>query len=192
MSRLSIYLLSYFLLLSSGLFILRYLVRRDYMKHSRLSPLVTFLQALLFFAYGGFPYIYLQKEWPAVSVPLLIHILGILLIFFGLGFLLYGMVRLGVMRSMGRGAPDLEHSGIYGLSRNPQAIACGLYVIGFLMLWPSWYAVGWAFLYFILIHIMVMTEEEHLGKLHGKNYLEYCGKVPRYLGKNSLFRNTAD
>ncbi len=183
MSKPSLYLFSYILLLSFGLIILRYLVRRDYLKHGKLSPFITFLQALLFFVYGGFPYLYLEKDWPAVSVSLFIHVAGVLLVFIGLAFLFFGMFRLGVIRSMGRGTPQLEQSGIYGVSRNPQAIACGLYVIGFLMLWPSWYAVGWAFLYFVLIHMMVLTEEEHLRQIHGRKYQEYCEKVPRYLGR---------
>lgn len=191
MSNLLIYLLSYVLLLSSGKIILRFLVRRDYLMYGRLSPLITFLQALLFFAYGGFPYLYLEDDWPAVYVPLFIHVMGIALVFSGLGFLLYGMFRLGVMRSMGRGSPKLEQSGIYSVFRNPQAMACGLYVIGFLMLWPSCYAVGWALLYFVLIHIMVLTEEEYLLQIYGEKYQEYCERVPRYLGRKSFLRNAA-
>lgn len=190
MSKLAIYLFFYVLLLSSGLLILRYLVRRDYLKHGRLSPSITILQALLFFAYGGFPYLYLDEDWPAVSVPTVIHLLGIVLLFAGLGFLFYGMIRLGVLRSMGRGTTYLEQSGIYSVSRNPQAIACGLYVIGFLMVWPSWYAAGWALLYFILIHIMVLTEEEYLLQIHGEKYQEYCERVPRYLRRKSFLKNS--
>ncbi|NIM93352.1 MAG: hypothetical protein GTO18_06540 [Anaerolineales bacterium] len=189
MSKFSLYLFSYFLLLSFGFIILRYLVPRDYLKHGKLSPPITFLQALLFFVYGGFPYIYLEENWPAVSVPPLIHVAGVVLLFGGLGFLFYGMIRLGVVRSMGRGSPQLEQSGIYGVSRNPQAIACALYVFGFFMLWPSWYAAGWAFLYFVLIHMMVMTEEDHLRRKHGEEYQEYCERVPRYIVVKSFYKN---
>lgn len=192
MSEISLYLLSYILLLAFGLTVLRYLVPRDYLKRGKLSPFITFLQALLFFVYGGFPYLYLPRDWPAVSVSRFIHVTGVLLVVFGLAFLFYGMLRLGVLKSMGRGTPQLEQSGIYGISRNPQAIACGLYVIGFLMLWPSWYAVGWVFLYFVLIHMMVLTEEEHLRRIHGQKYQGYCDKVPRYLGRKSFSRNDSD
>ena len=186
MSKLSFYLISYIVLLSFGFIVLRYWVRRDYLKYGKLSPFTTFLQGMLFIVYGGFPYLYLDKDWPAVSVHLIIHIPGVLLVLSGLGFLFYGMFRLGVMRSMGRGTPQLEQAGIYAVSRNPQAIACGLYVIGFLMLWPSWYAVGWALLYFVLIHMMVLTEEEYLLRVHGEKYQEYCENVPRYLGEKSF------
>jgi protein-S-isoprenylcysteine O-methyltransferase Ste14 len=168
------------------------MVPRDYLKRGDLSPLITFLQALLFFVYGGFPYIYLSKDWPAVSVTGFIHITGIVLVFTGLEFLFYGMLHLGVLRSIGRGTPQLEQSGIYGISRNPQVIACGLYVIGFLMLWPSWYAVGWALLYFVLTHMMVLTEEKYLGRIYGQDYQDYCKQVPRYVGLRSFRKNASD
>ena len=166
-----------------GVVILRYLVPNDYTKRGKLSPVVALLQGLLFFLYGGFPSIYLQKDWPAVSVPSFIHFAGASFVIIGLVFLLYGMVRLGVNNSFGRGTQELEISGLYSISRNPQAIACGIYVIGFFMLWTSWYALGWAFLYFVLIHMMVLAEEEHLIRKHGQKYQEYCEQVQRYLGR---------
>jgi protein-S-isoprenylcysteine O-methyltransferase Ste14 len=183
LSKKSLYMIFYVLLLTSGFIILRFLVPRDYLKRGKLSPLIAFLQALLFFAYGGFPYLYLEKDWPAVSVHGVVQLTGALFIFVGLSFLMYGMIRLGVNKSIGRGAQKLEQSGIYSVSRNPQAIACGLYVLGFLMLWPSWYAVGWGFLYFVLIHMMVLAEEEHLQRIHGQRYQAYCEQVPRYFSR---------
>ena len=192
MNEISLYLVSYILLLSLGFIIFRYLVRRDYLSRGKLSPVITFLQALLFFVYGGFPYLYLENDWPAIYGPRFIHITGVLFIYLGLGVILYGMSRIGVLRSMGRGSPHLEQTGLYSRSRNPQAIACGLYVFGFLILWPSWYAAGWAVLYLPLIHLMVLSEEEHLRRIHGQNYLDFCEKVPRYLGSNSFCRNSLD
>jgi protein-S-isoprenylcysteine O-methyltransferase Ste14 len=88
---------------------------------------------------------------------------------------------LGVLRSLGLGTVKLEQSGLYRLSRNPQVLACTLYVIGFVMLWPSWYSVGWLLLYMVMIHRMVLTEEEHLLRTHGKQYELYCERVPRYI-----------
>jgi protein-S-isoprenylcysteine O-methyltransferase Ste14 len=73
---------------------------------------------------------------------------------------------------------------MYNLSRNPQASACGLYVIGFFLLWPSWYGAGWVLLYCVLIHWMVLAEEKHLARLYGQRYQDYCQKVPRYFGWN--------
>jgi protein-S-isoprenylcysteine O-methyltransferase Ste14 len=181
-----IYISAWFLLLVYSFVILRYLVPRDYRNRGELSWPIAFLQALLFFLYGGFPTVYLEADWPAVAVSPLIHVVGLILLFSGLAFLFYGMIRLGIARSIGRGSPRLQGSDIYRLSRNPQAIACGIFVIGFFMLWPSWYALGWVFLYVVLIHMMVKSEEEHLRRKYGQDYLEYCKKVPRYLGPLSF------
>jgi protein-S-isoprenylcysteine O-methyltransferase Ste14 len=53
---------------------------------------------------------------------------------------------------------------------------------GFVVLWPSGYALGWFFLFAILMHMMILTEEEHLQRIHGEEYVQYCKQVPRYLG----------
>ena len=182
MNEIFLYLFGYMLILALGFILFRFLVPRDYLKLGKLTPLIAFLQALLFFVYGGFPSLYLPNDWPAVAVPLLIRLPGVILILVGLLFLMIGMIRLGVNISLGRGSQVLRKSGVYNYSRNPQAIACGTYVIGFFMLWPSWYALGWVFLYFILIHTMVLVEEGHLKRIHGAAYQAYCEQVPRYFG----------
>ena len=182
MNKILLYLIGYMLILALGFILFRFLVPRDYLKLGKLTPLIAFLQALLFFVYGGFPSLYLPNDWPAVAVPLLIRLPGVFLILVGLLFLIIGMIRLGLNISVGRGTQKLRDSGFYRYSRNPQAVACGLYVVGFCMLCPSWYALGWVFLYFILIHAMVMVEEGHLKRLHGTTYQAYCEQVPRYFG----------
>ncbi|MGD8456663.1 MAG: methyltransferase [Anaerolineales bacterium] len=180
MSQLPTFLLGYFLLLAISLVVLSHFVPRDYRRLGKLSPPVAVLQSLLFFVFGGFPTLYLEHNWPAVSVPRFIHVLGLFLLLGGLAVLLYEVVHLGISRSIGRGTPELEQSGLYSLSRNPQAIACGLYVAGFAMLWPSWYAAAWALLFSVLIHMMVLAEEQHLKRTHGRKYEDFCRKVPRY------------
>jgi protein-S-isoprenylcysteine O-methyltransferase Ste14 len=175
------YLLGYFLLLGTGVFILRVLVRRDYRRMGKLSIWVAGLQSLLFFTYGGFPILYLANDWPVVHVAWGLHVVGLSLLVAGLAFLFLWMVRLGVLKSLGRGERRLEKEGIYRFTRNPQAMACGLFVLGFALLWPSWFAMGWVLLFCFLIHLMVLTEEEHLTRTYGDEYREYCKKVPRYL-----------
>lgn len=184
MRELYLYLLFYFLLLSSGILILRYIVRRAYRNHGRLGPVPATLQAVLFTIYGGFPVLYLEKDWPAVHVNPTQRGLGLILLFGGLVTLFYGMVHLGLLRSVGAGKTGLVQAGLYRHTRNPQALACGAYVLGFTLLWPSWYAAGWALLFVILIHGMVLTEEEHLRRRHGTQYERYCQQVPRYFPWN--------
>jgi protein-S-isoprenylcysteine O-methyltransferase Ste14 len=50
------------------------------------------------------------------------------------------------------------------------------------VLWPSWYGVGWAILYAVVAHTMVLTEEEHLRDVYGEKFVRYCERVPRYIG----------
>jgi len=183
-SEVTLYGIAYICLLAYGLLILGYFVPRDYRKHGTLSPLVATLQAALFFAYGGFPVIYLHNDWPASSVPPIQYYIGLLLLALGVVTLVALISRFGFMRSLGGGEQKLYQSGLYASSRNPQAIACSFYVFGFFLLWPSWYAAGWGLLYFLLIHLMVLAEERHLRRTHGQAYADYCIKVPRYYGWN--------
>jgi hypothetical protein len=79
--------LAYLALLALGWVILRVAARRDYLSRGKLSLQVSILQALLFFIYGGFPYLYLPPDWPSVHVDLIYHIVGSGLIIVGLAFL---------------------------------------------------------------------------------------------------------
>jgi protein-S-isoprenylcysteine O-methyltransferase Ste14 len=188
MSHLLVYMLVYVLLLSCGILILRLLVRNEYLRQGRLSVVTSLLQAMIFFIYGGFPYLYVSDNWPAVHVNPLVHFIGGTFIIAGLASLLCAMIRLGVPQSLGRDMKELQQTGPYRRTRNPQALACGLYVIGFAMLWPSWYAAGWTILYFVLVHTMIVTEEEHLLHTHGEQYLGYFQEVPRYFALSSIQR----
>jgi protein-S-isoprenylcysteine O-methyltransferase Ste14 len=181
LKTLIIYIISWFSLLGASIFIFRKVVRPDYLKRGRLTWGSATLQALIFFVYGGLPIIYLRSDWPTLPGNMIQSVSGLIGIGLGLSGLFIGMAWLGIQRSFGRGESGLRKSGIYRITRNPQALACGVYVIGFVALWPSWYAVGWAFLYVILIHEMILREEEHLHNLYGEEYERFCAEVPRYL-----------
>jgi len=179
--RIVIYVASAIILLSTAWVVFRVFVRRDYLQNGQLSNLPSAFEAVIFFTYGGFPIIYLPDYWPRSIVPPVFRATGIILLYGGLGMLLYCMLHLGIPASMGKGKRELNLTGPYKVTRNPQAIACGLYVVGFSILWPSCYALGWAILYAPLIHIMILTEEEHLLNLFGDEYKNYCRRVHRYI-----------
>ena len=178
----SVYLLSAFLLLVAAVIVFRIFVRRDYLRRGRLTVFSSTFQALLFFVYGGFPYIYLPDDWPISHMNSVLRFIGLALITIGLITLLIGMFYLGTVRSLGQQTGILKQSGLYRFTRNPQVLGCGLYIIGFTVLWPSWYALGWAICFIPMIHLMVLTEEEHLRRAHGMEYERYIEGVPRYLG----------
>jgi protein-S-isoprenylcysteine O-methyltransferase Ste14 len=88
----------------------------------------------------------------------------------------------GWLRAMGQKVDTLIQSGPYRISRNPQSVACGIAVIGYALLWPSWHTLGWVILFSLIIHMMVLTEEENLRKIFGEEYVKYRARVPRYVG----------
>jgi protein-S-isoprenylcysteine O-methyltransferase Ste14 len=92
------------------------------------------------------------------------------------------MFWFGLRRAFGLEVNALKQTGPYRVTRNPQIVGGSLLVIGSAVLWPSWYALGWAVLYAVVAHMMVFTEEEHLRAVFGQEYELYCERVPRYLG----------
>jgi protein-S-isoprenylcysteine O-methyltransferase Ste14 len=176
------YLFSYLLLLSVGLILFRLIEPREYRRRGRLTILTSLSQVLFFFAYGALPALYVPADWPATRVGVVLTIFGLTAIILGLAGLLFGLLRLGLVGSLGRdGGVKLVRGGPYSKSRNPQAVSCGAYIAGFAILWPSWYALGWAGLYCVLIHWMIRAEEEHLKSIHGEAYEANCHGVPRFL-----------
>lgn len=183
------YISASILFLTAGYLILRVNFRFDYRQLGHLSIFSTVAGTILFFIWGAFPYIYGPKDWPDVHLPLLLEMLGWSGLVGGLVILFAGMAFLGIYRSLGRGQSGLICSGFYAYSRNPQVVGCALYGMGFAILWPSGYAAGWVILLLVILHIMVITEEEHLHNIYGEDYESYSRRVPRYISFR-LFRGS--
>ena len=178
------YLIFSFLLISFGYFVFRVRVRRDYERKGKLSVLSTSLEFLIFALHANFSYAFLPAKWPAfASLPdsSLHSSIGLGIIAIGLATTLWTMGGLGFRKAFGQQVDTLYRSGLYRHSRNPQIVAYGLAMVGIALLWPSFYALGWVLIYAALAHMMVSTEEEHLRKVYGAEYEEYCGKVARYV-----------
>ncbi len=181
------YLLSALLLLATAFVVFRIIVRRDYLKHKRLTFVTSLLQFLLWIAYMlGFPSLYNPPYWMSVwvddgKVDPVLRTTGLVLITAGVVAALAVMAHLGFRRSLGRQADVLKQTGLYRVTRNPGIVMALPLIIGGAIRWPSWYALGWVFLFVIMIHTMVITEEEHLRDLFGDEYEQYCTRVPRYL-----------
>jgi len=180
----AIYFVAAIGLLTLAYLIFRVFVRRDYRRHGRLTWYSISLELLIFALHANFSYLYLPADWPALPLLPQEHVLtatGLVLIAAGFIGVAVGMIGLGFRRVFGRDAAEIKRSGLYGLTRNPQILAYGVIMIGFAVLWSSWYALGWLMLYAAIAHLMVLTEEEHLRRLHGAAYERYCAEVPRYL-----------
>jgi protein-S-isoprenylcysteine O-methyltransferase Ste14 len=162
--------------------VFRVIVRRDYQKNKQLSPLSSFLETIIFFIYGCLTYTFEPPDWPEVFAHPAQEVIGWALIGFGAIAAFGTMAWFGMRRALGQEVTVLRQTGPYRLTRNPQLVGFGLVLVGFVLLWPSWYALGWLLLYPIVSHMMVLTEEEHLRNVFGEEYEAYCKKVPRYLG----------
>lgn len=182
MNSLTVYLLSISLLVGFSLFVLRVIVRRDYLQRGHLSIISAVLQAMLFFAFGGFPAIYLAGDWPISHVSFIPRVIGSASLSIGLMIMFASIWRLGILPSLGVQSGVLRKTSPYHLSRNPQVLGCVWYVIGFCLLWPSWYALGWGISLSAILHVMIITEEEHLCHMYGQDYDKYRESVPRYFG----------
>jgi protein-S-isoprenylcysteine O-methyltransferase Ste14 len=187
MVRIVIYFTSALLLIVIAFAIFHVLVRRDYQRKGQLTLASSILQVVIWGLYMSFPYIYNPAEWVCfwsrdvpVSAP--VRVAGLVCIAVGLTSAFGTMIWFGLRRAIGLQVNELIQRGPYRISRNPQLVGVGFLVIGTVLLWPSWYAVGWVVLCGIVGHLMVMTEEEHLQEVYEEEYEQYCEQVPRYLG----------
>ncbi|MCK4548398.1 MAG: isoprenylcysteine carboxylmethyltransferase family protein [Candidatus Eisenbacteria sp.] len=178
------YLILSSLMVLFGYLVFRVKVRRDYERRERLSAISTLLECLVFCLHANLSYTFLPARWPDLpSLPdnefQKAAGLGILAI--GIVVTLWSMISLRLRDTLGQQTRGLYRSGFYRYSRNPQIVVYGLVVIGLALLWPSIYSLGWILVYGAIAHMMVRTEEEHLGRIFGSEYEDYCVEVPRYL-----------
>lgn len=83
-------------------------------------------------------------------------------------------------------AGELTVSGPYRWSRNPQYVGWFLFVLGFCLTdWSLW-CLAAVIVVAIYIHLLVFVEEEHLRRVFGERYAEYCRRIPRYFGWGRL------
>lgn len=181
------YLVAALLLLLTAWVVFRLLVRRSYQQRGRLSPLLGFLELLVWLLYVAFPTLYNPLDWWLVwfanpPVGPVLTLVGSVLVVLGMGSAVAAMLSLGMGVVMGQQAGELKQTGWYGLTRNPQIVGMWLAVIGVALLWPSWYALGWVVMGAAIAHMMVLTEEDHLRRTLGESYQAYCHIVPRYVG----------
>jgi protein-S-isoprenylcysteine O-methyltransferase Ste14 len=182
-----VYLAAAVLLIAIAFVVFRVFVRRAYERKGQLTVLTSLLELLVWGLYMSFPYLYNPPQWvsfwsPAVPVIAPARAIGVVCVTVGLVSAFGTMLWFGLRRALGLQVEGLIQSGPYRVTRNPQIVGGSLLVLGSVVLWPSWYAVGWVVLYGVVGHLMVMTEEEHLRRVYGEEYARYCRRVPRYVG----------
>jgi protein-S-isoprenylcysteine O-methyltransferase Ste14 len=78
--------------------------------------------------------------------------------------------------------PDkLITSGIFSFSRNPIYVAFALILIGEFLIFPHPILLAYIVGFVLLVHRQVLREEEYLKAHYGREYVDYCNRVRRYL-----------
>ena len=182
-----IYWIGFGITLLAAYLIFRIVVRRDYLKRGCLSGFSTALEFMIFALHANLPYLYLGVPWPTLPAlpenPIL-RLLGLSIGGLGLLVTLFIMSRLGFGTTIGQRPGEVRQSGPYRLTRNPQLLSYGALLLGLGIMYPSIQTAAWILLYGAITHMMVLTEEEHLTNQFNEKYLDYCSRVPRYLGRS--------
>ncbi len=102
---------------------------------------------------------------------------------FSFYFLISGYYRLGKSWKIGIDAKkkeDLVTEGVFSISRNPVYLFFHIFVFSFFMSTGSLLYLLISILTSISLHLLILDEEKHLEKSHGKKYLDYKKRVKRY------------
>ncbi len=128
-------------------------------------------------------------DFPAVSKQEFFHSeiiswVGVLFCLAGLLLLLWSLVSFGQSFRVGI---DTEHpgelitGGLFAFSRNPIYVAFAFILLGQFLIFSNWILLVCLIAGIWLFHRQVLREEDYLKKHYGKEYLEYCNRVRRYL-----------
>lgn len=167
--------------LSLILFSLWYL-RYEYRARGRLTGFGSFVHVAMYAIHGMFSGLLL---WGPVNIPPMGSwaIVGIVLMVLGLSVTVFAMdLFRSFSRWLGNGTPGLATNGLYRYSRNPQFVGYGMLILGFTVAWWKPSASLILITYALLAYCVASLEEEHLTRVYGQSYVEYCAHVPRFLG----------
>ena len=126
---------------------------------------------------------------PSVSTQEFFHSeiiawVGVFFCLAGLTLLLWSLVSFGQSFRVGI---DTEHpdklitAGVFAFSRNPIYVAFAFILLGQFLIFPNWILLLYLGAGVWLFHRQVLREEDYLKKHYGREYLEYCNRVRRYL-----------
>lgn len=178
------YVLYSALFLLTAYIVFRVVIKKDYEKRLRLSPVSCLLEILVFAIHANLIYLALPTKWP--DFPQLpensaIKIVSILLFVVGTIGLIISWFSLGTKPSLGQDKNILRTDGLYKYSRNPQLVGYGLMLASFTIMFFSYLVIIWFLLYIIASYFMVKSEEEFLEQIYKEEYIVYCRQVPRII-----------
>ncbi len=174
-------MLTYFLILTipTSALTLLYL-RWEYRRRGKLTILgLTLLSSMLFLPNLVLHYA-VTFELPSTPLDYVGFILGLVGITLCLSSVIFfRSVSKVICVDVGK----LTIIGPYKWSRNPQYVGWFIFLLGFgLTDWSIWCFAA-LLVVAISMHLLVLVEEEHLNRSFGKQYVNFCQKVPRYFGR---------
>jgi protein-S-isoprenylcysteine O-methyltransferase Ste14 len=162
--------------------IFRIIIKRDYKRRLKLSPLSYSLEILVFAIHANLFYLAVPTKWPYITqLPEnpSIRIISTIIFSIGLIVLLISWFNLGTKPSLGMDKNKLKTGGLYKYSRNPQLVGYGLMLASLTIMYFSYLVLIWFLLYIIASYFMLKSEEEFLTQKYNKVYRDYCRQVPR-------------
>ncbi len=176
------------LMLAGGLFLVSsifslWVLRRQYKLYGKLNWFGVLIHINVYAFHTIFSWVI---AWDAeLSFPPTgpVGIIGMILMVTGFLIMIYAMDLFRTFsRWLGSRTPGLKTIGLYRWSRNPQFVGYALLYLGFFIVW--WSNLAWLgmFSYIVLVYAITRVEEEHLERVYGAEYREYCARVPRYVG----------
>ena len=110
--------------------------------------------------------------------------IGVLFCAAGLLLLMWSLISFGKSFRVGI---DTEHpdklitTGVFAVTRNPIYVAFAMILIGQFLIFSNWILLVYIVAGIWLFHRQVLREEDYLKKHYGKEYIDYCNRVRRYL-----------
>ena len=101
---------------------------------------------------------------------------GLCLLIFALVLYIVSIIQFARPNSSG-----LNISGLYSISRNPMYVAFFLYFLACCILTGSWLLLIVLVIFQISVHFLIISEERWCKKQFGETYIDYLGKVRRYI-----------
>ena len=140
---------------------------------------VVWLLTLL--SFGGFVAVGIL-DWNSLNWPSWIRWpLSVVLIVLGNVLAWVGVRQLSMKTTSGDAGP-LVTDGLYRYSRNPQYIGDILIIAGWAILSASQWAIPLCIGGIVAFVITPLAEEPWLRDIHGKPYVDFCRRTPRFLG----------
>ncbi|WP_321506664.1 PEMT/PEM2 methyltransferase family protein [uncultured Methanoregula sp.] len=118
-----------------------------------------------------------------VEVPRFLQLIALFLWVSGFALLYLGRFTLGDSFRFGTPGEDtrLKVNGLFRLSRNPMYVGMYVTMVASALYTLNPVVVLLGVFVIVIHHTIVMAEEEHMQKVFGQEYLDYCDRIRRYI-----------